>query len=71
MINRSDAHPSLIRGCLYKQTAIYYFIGGVLDFDLTLPWGKTQGSIDVEWKRTLPGTPISYMKSFWSVAAEL
>ena len=27
----SDVHPSLIRGCLYKQTAIYYFTGGVLD----------------------------------------
>ena len=26
MINRSDAHPSLLRSCLYKQTAIYYFI---------------------------------------------
>ena len=34
VINMSDAHPSLIRGCLYKQTAIYYFIEGVLDFDL-------------------------------------
>ena len=27
VINMSDAHPSLIRGCLYKQAAIYYFIG--------------------------------------------
>ena len=27
VINISDAYPSLIRGCLYKQTAIYYFIG--------------------------------------------
>ena len=27
VINMSDAHPFLIRGCLYKQTAIYYFIG--------------------------------------------
>ena len=27
VINMSDAHPSLIRCCLYKQTAIYYFIG--------------------------------------------
>ena len=27
VINMSDAHPSLIRGCLYKQTAIYHFIG--------------------------------------------
>ena len=34
VINTSDAHPSLIRGSLYKQSAIYYFIGGVLDFDL-------------------------------------
>ena len=25
-INISDAHPSLLRSCLYKQTAIYYFI---------------------------------------------
>ena len=33
VINMSDAHPFLIRGCLYKETAIYYFIGGVLDFD--------------------------------------
>ena len=28
VINMSDAHPSLIRGCLYKQTTIYYPIGG-------------------------------------------
>ena len=34
VINMSDVHPSLIRGCLYKQTAIYYLNGGVLDFDL-------------------------------------
>ena len=27
VINMSDAHPTLIRACLYKQTAIYYFIG--------------------------------------------
>ena len=26
VINMSDAHPSLFRCCLYKQTAIYYFI---------------------------------------------
>ena len=66
----SDAHPSLIRGYLYKQTAIYYFIGGVLDFKpLAPPWGMTQGSIDVEWKSTLPGAPILNMKSFWPVAA--
>ena len=26
VINMSDVYPSLIRGCLYKQTAIYYFI---------------------------------------------
>ena len=27
MINMSDANISLLRSCLYKQTAIYYFIG--------------------------------------------
>ena len=26
VINMSDAHPSLFRSCLYKQTATYYFI---------------------------------------------
>ena len=26
VINMSNAHPSLFRSCLYKQTAIYYFI---------------------------------------------
>ena len=28
-------------------------------------WNMTWGSIDVEWKRALPGTPIPNMKSFW------
>ena len=26
VINMSDAHPSILRSCLYKQTAIYHFI---------------------------------------------
>ena len=26
----SDAHPSLLRSCLYKQTATYYFIEALI-----------------------------------------
>ena len=28
--NMSDAHPSLLRSCLYKQTATYYFIEALI-----------------------------------------
>ena len=60
----SDAHPSLIIGCLYKQTAIYYFIGVSYILTSSPTLGHDPGSIDEEWKRTLPGISIPNMKSF-------
>ena len=30
VINMSDAHPPLIRDCLYKQTTTYYFIEALI-----------------------------------------
>ena len=64
VINMSDAHPSLLRSCLYKQTAIYYFIGLSLILTSSPALGHNPGVNRRRMEETLPGTPILNMKCF-------
>ena len=61
----------IIRGCLYKQTAKYYFIGMSYILTSSPALGHDPGVHKCRMEENLPDTPVPKMKSFWSVAAEL
>ena len=60
----SDAHPSLIRDCLYKQTAIYYFIGGVLDLTSSPALGHDPGVHRCKMEENPPRYPHTEYEKF-------
>ena len=58
VINMSDVHPSLLRVVCINKLQYTTFLRLPRFWPLAPPNGMTQGSIDVEWKRTFPGTHI-------------